>query len=252
MAWSTAPHHGDAAATEQIPDAVDITALSQEVRSLGRRLDRLEAQAGQAASAFASLRQEAAEVEAFLELAPKAQVLLDDLTQRLFDQMLGDIESTLSQAIREILGQERQVKTRRAVKSGRLDIAFYIESEDGEEDILRGQGGSVCNIVSAGLRLIALSQLDPAKHRPFLVLDEGDCWLKPDLVPAFMGLIARTAKKLELQVLVISHHPMDLFALKADRVYSLMPSRETGVAVSCILESGRKGQVQQLQELLQE
>lgn len=216
-----------------------LQALAGEVRTLGRRLDRLEARATQAVDDVLAMQREGAEVAAFLELAPQAQALLDDLTQRLFDQMLGDVEGTLTQAIREILGQERQVKTRRAVKGGRLDIEFYIESPDGEEDIRRGQGGSVCNIVSAGLRLIALSQLDPAKHRPFLVLDEGDCWLKPDLVPAFMSLVARTARALELQVLVISHHPLDLFALKAERIYALSASREHGVSIACTLERGR-------------
>ena len=36
------------------------------------------------------------------------------------------------------------------------------QHQDGQaEDILTGQGGSVCNILSVGLRLIALSQLDP-------------------------------------------------------------------------------------------
>lgn len=231
------------------PDAGDaLTALTRQVRELGRQLDRLEARAGQAHAQLAEQRQALAEVDAFLDIAPRAQELLDELTRRLFDEMLGDVESTLTQAIREILGQERQARTRRSVKDGRLAIEFYIESPEGEEDIRRGQGGSVCNIVSAGLRLIALSQLDQARHRPFLVLDEGDCWLKPDLVPRFMDLVARTARALGIQVLVISHHPMDLFALKADRIFGLAPSRERGVDLDCILEHGRKTQRQQREQ----
>jgi ABC-type thiamine transport system ATPase subunit len=99
------------------------------------------------------------------------------------------------------------------------------------EDVLTGQGGSVCNILSVGLRLIALSQLDPARHRPFLVLDEQDCWLRPQLVPRFMKLIADIARRLDLQLLVISHHGVDLFAHVADRVFELAPDREHGVAV---------------------
>ncbi|GAB7079053.1 P-loop NTPase family protein [Megalodesulfovibrio paquesii] len=223
----------------------ELTALSRQLRELGRRLDRLEARADQAHARLGQQRQALAAQDAFLDAAPRAQELLDELTRRLFDQMFGDVESTLTQAIREILGQERQARTRRSVKDGRLAIEFYIESPDGDEDIRRGQGGSVCNIVSAGLRLIALSQLDPARHRPFLVLDEGDCWLKPDLVPRFMDLVARTARALGLQVLVISHHPMDLFALKADRILGLTPSRQHGVEVQTILEFGRKTQRKQ-------
>ncbi len=117
-------------------------------------------------------------------------------------------------------------------------MTFQIHAGDRPEDledILHGQGGSVCNILSVGLRLIALSRLDQARHRPFLVLDEQDCWLRPALVPRFMKLIAEIAQRLELQVLVISHHPLDLFIHACDRVLTLSPDREGGVRLS---ESG--------------
>ena len=97
---------------------------------------------------------------------------------------------------------------------------------------MTGQGGSVCNILSVGLRLIALSQLHPERHRPFLVLDEQDCWLRPALIPSFMQLINEIAARLELQLLVISHHPIDLFAGAADRIFELRPDREHGAAVT--------------------
>jgi hypothetical protein len=136
--------------------------------------------------------------------------------------------------VREILGQDRVVATRREVKSNRLQIHFEIHNQgDGEqvEDIMSGQGGSVCNILSVGLRLIALSQLQPETHRPFLVLDEQDCWIRPALIPGFMRLIGEIADRLELQLLVISHHPLDLFADVAGRIYELRPDRERGAAI---------------------
>jgi len=126
------------------------------------------------------------------------------------------------------------VTTLREVKSNRLQIHFQIRNrgrEDEVEDILTGQGGSVCNILSVGLRLIALSQLPEQHHRPFLVLDEQDCWLRPALIPKFMKLINEIANRLELQLLIISHHPLDLFAGSADRIYELVPDRETGAEI---------------------
>jgi ABC-type branched-subunit amino acid transport system ATPase component len=80
-----------------------------------------------------------------------------------------------------------------------------------------------------GLRLIALSQLDEKSHRKFVVLDEQDCWLRPDLVPRFMRIIHRIAEKLSFQVLVISHHDIDLFRDYADRIYRLVVDGEGGV-----------------------
>ena len=143
----------------------------------------------------------------------------------------------MTHAIREILGQDRVVVTQREVKNNRLQIYFQIYNQGNEdeiEDIMTGQGGSVCNILSVGLRLIALSQLPEQNHRPFLVLDEQDCWLKPALIPKFMKLVNEIAKRLKLQLLVISHHPLDLFAEAADRIYELQPDRELGAVVKLV------------------
>lgn len=218
-----------------MPDEQEQHPLPASPRLLERRFDRLQALAEARHAEFCRLHGERRMVRDFLEIAPRAGALLDELSRALFGEILDEIETNLSHAIREILGQERRVVSCRDLKAGRLHIQFQIEREDGEiEDILRGQGGSVCNILSVGLRLVALSLLDPAAHRPFLVLDEQDCWLKPELVPRFMCVIKAVADKLGLQVLVISHHQIDHFAFKADRIFSLFPCRAQGVQLQVV------------------
>ncbi len=202
-----------------------------DARALERRLDRLQARAESLAAEHGRVRAEEAALSAFLDLAPRAARALEDLATALFGELLDEIEANLTYAVREILGQDRTVTSLREVKNNRLQVTFQIHAGDQPEnleDILHGQGGSVCNILSVGLRLIALSQLDPARHRPFLVLDEQDCWLRPALVPRFMKCIAEIAKRLNLQVLVISHHPLDLFVNACDRVLTLVPDRLLG------------------------
>lgn len=223
-------------AAEERDAGTTLNDLSAERRDLSRRLDRLSGLAEAAAREHGRARAELTAIRAFLDLAPKAQERLETLTAELFGTVLDDIEANLTHAVREILGQDRRVVSRREAKAGRLSIDFEMENAGRTEDILVGQGGSVCNILSVGLRLIALSQLDPARHRPFLVLDEQDCWLKPELVPRFVRLIAAIADRLGLQVLYISHHPLDLFAGEARRVFGLRPSRTEGVTVETLLD----------------
>lgn len=206
-----------------------------DLRSVERRLDRLSALAEGLHGERQRLRSSLASVRDFLVLAPKAKDRLEELSKALFGKILDDVENNLTLGIREILGQDRVVFTEREVKNNRLQIHFQIRNlgkEDEVEDILTGQGGSVCNIMSVGLRLIALSQLPEQRHRPFLVLDEQDCWLKPALIPKFMKLINEIAGRLSLQLLVISHHPLDLFAGAADRIFELKPDREHGATVT--------------------
>ncbi|MEF2231687.1 MAG: hypothetical protein V3571_12215 [Pseudodesulfovibrio sp.] len=199
-----------------------------------RRHDRLSALAEAHHAEHARLRQALASTRAFLALAPSARQVLEDLSTTLFGSVLDEVEANLTHAVREILGQDRVVTSLREVKNNRLQIHFQIQNQGNEkeiEDIMTGQGGSVCNILSVGLRLIALSRLDQARHRPFLVLDEQDCWLRPALIPRFMQLINEIAARLDLQLLVISHHPIDLFAGAADRIFELRPDREQGAVI---------------------
>ncbi len=201
--------------------------LERELNACVRRFDLLQGLARERVNAHAACRKRWEATREFLELAPKAKGRLEDLSKALFGEVLDEIEANLSHALQEILGQERSLCSTREISRNRLNVNFYIESPEGVEDIMRGQGGSACNILSVGLRLIAISRLDPALHRPFLVLDEQDCWLKPQLVPVFMKLVSRIAGELDLQVLVISHHPVDLFGTHADAIHSLRP-RKTG------------------------
>lgn len=163
-------------------------------------------------------------VEEFLAVHPAAAQRLEELATAYFGDILKEIETNLTFALQDILGQDLKVVTFRDVKYGKVHIQFGIERGGMPEDILRGQGGSVCNVLSVGLRFIALSQLDEKDHRRFLVLDEQDCWLRPDLVPRLMGIVHTIAHKLGFQVLVISHHNIDLFREHADRIYMVKPA----------------------------
>lgn len=221
--------------------APDLPALLGELEGLERRAGRLEGMAEALTREHQRARAGLLAVQEFLDMAPKAQARLEELSRDLFGEIMEEVETTLTHAVREILGQDRKVVSRREVKHGKFFITLEIENEGKAEDVLRGQGGSVCNILSVGLRLIGLAQLNAEEHRPFLVLDEQDCWLRPELVPTFTMLIAAICEKLSLQVLYISHHAVDAFHTHASRVFLLAPSREKGVTVSILARDRDQG-----------
>jgi len=110
-------------------------------------------------------------VETFLEIQPRIADRLDELSRELFGNIFEAIELNPTYALREILGQDLRVVSHREMKDRQMHVTFTIEREGKPEDILTGQGRSVCNIISVGLRLIALSRLDERDHRRFLVLE---------------------------------------------------------------------------------
>jgi predicted ATPase len=86
--------------------------------------------------------------------------------------------------------------------------------------------------MSVGLRMLALATLDEAEHRRFLVLDEQDCWLRPDLVPRLVKIVHEAGQALGFQVLMISHHDVSLFERYAERIYEFVPDGANGVRVN--------------------
>ena len=197
---------------------------------LRRRFDKLRGQQ----EALTETRDRAArrleELGEYLALAPKVDDALEALGHELFGKLAEVIERQLTFALQEVLGQPIQLKVEREFKRGAATMAFHIERGGEKEDILRGQGGSVANILSVGLRVFALSQLDEKTHQRFLVLDEQDCWLAPELVPRLVRIVRDAGTALGFQVILISHHGTAAFEPFADRVYRFVPTAE-GVTV---------------------
>ena len=205
---ATSPAHPIRAPHELRNRVSGLTAIRKQAE---RERDRLRGQVGV--------------LDTVLARADEVQNALEELARDLFDSTLTVVEEQLTLALQEIFtGEPIALRARREVKRGSLEVDFYVERNGKGEDIMRGQGGSVLNILSVGLRMFALATQDPAVHRPFLVLDEQDCWLRPDLVPRFVKIVALAAKELGLQVLVISHHDPQLFAEYAERAYRFTPA----------------------------
>lgn len=172
-----------------------------------------------------------AEVRHYLDLAPKVESALQALSEQMFQDLVGVLEDKLTIALQEVLDQPLKLRAETDYKRGGATVEFFVERDGEREDIMRGQGGSVVNVLSVGLRMFALTTLDEREHRRFLVLDEPDGWLRPELVPRLVNIIAKAGKALGFQTLLISHHDVDMFRSYADKIYDFVPQRDGTVQV---------------------
>lgn len=207
------------------------TATLRTPQDARRRVDRLLHSREEREQRSIDLAKKFTELNAYLDIAGDVTVALEQLSDQLFQQLLVTVQEKLTIALREILEQPIEFKAAADFKRGQATVEFWVERGGDKEDILRGQGGSVANILSVGLRMFALATLDPARHRRFLVLDEQDCWLRPDLVPRLVKIVHEAGRALGFQVLMISHHDVALFERYADRIYQFEPGGDGGVAV---------------------
>jgi hypothetical protein len=187
-----------------------------------------------AADDLLEVQSELSQVQRYLSLSEKVTSALESLSHQLFRELLDVIEEKLTMALQEVLEQPIQLKAEVQWRRNAATVDFWIERNGNREDILKGQGGSVTNVLSVGLRMFALATLDEKMHRRFLVLDEQDCWLRPELVPRLVKIVHDAGKALGFQVLMISHHDASAFAQYADRIYQLTPRADNEVKVALV------------------
>jgi len=207
-----------------------IISTKDRLQATRSRFDHLDALRQSRIKELGNRNTELQKVHDYLSIADAVDDALDKLSEQLFGKIAKAIEDNLTLALQEVLEQNITLKVTRDCKRGRATIGFHIEREGQKEDIMKGQGGSVANILSVGLRFFALQTLDPAEHRRFLVLDEQDCWLRPDLVPRLVKIVHLAGKALGFQVIYISHHDITAFQQYADKIYEFIPGHE-GVQV---------------------
>lgn len=137
--------------------------------------------------------------------------ILERLQQREHERAVGAYEQLLGAFLSDVLPGERQIVMDLHTDRGASALDIYIKKGENSplEDAWLGTGGSVTNLLSTGLRLVALLR---SGQRRFLVLDESDCWIKPDLIPQYASVVAQMAQELGVQILMISHHDESLFA----------------------------------------
>ncbi len=197
-------------------------------------LNRLETLRSQTQSNLALENRGIKQATNFLELAPKVADALDQLSQAMFRNTADILAKNLTEWLQEVLEQPIELKVKTDYKRGSATVEFVITRDGQEEDALRAQGGSVVNILSVGLRIIALQMMSLNQsdtHRKFLVLDEPDAWLRPDLVPRLVAIIKDAGKKLGFQTILISHHELSLLEPFADKVYRFEPQVDGTVKV---------------------
>jgi DNA repair exonuclease SbcCD ATPase subunit len=208
-------------------DAASLRPPVEARRRADRLLDRREERVTKSRRLAGRFEQ----LNAYLVVAGKVSAALEQLSEQLFQQLLGMVQDKLTIALQEILDQPIRFRAEADFKRNAATVDFWIERDGNREDVLRGQGGSVANILSVGLRMFALTTLDETQHQRFLALDEQDCWLRPDLVPKLVKIVHDAGQALGFQIIMISHHDVALFERYADRIFQFGPRGNGSVEV---------------------
>ncbi len=191
--------------------------------TLRRRADTLHVRRDDARRRRAAVDARIERLDAYLGISEQVSAALETLNRTLFRELLDLVQEKLSVALQEVLDQPINFRAEMDFQRSAAAVNFWIERDGNREDVYRGQGGSVANVLSVGLRMFALTNQNEEEHRRVLVLDEQDCWLRPDLVPMLVKIVHDAGRALGFQVIMISHHDPATFERYADKVYRFVP-----------------------------
>lgn len=152
------------------------------------------------------LERDVAAAKGRLGMRDKINDILTTLQQRTHSRSVGQFEDMLTAVVRDVIPTEKRVALSLSFERGVPALDIEMEAPGGErEDVLDANGGSITNIISTGLRYAVLARSGKAR-RKFLVLDEADCWLAPNRVPAYVNVLVQCAEQGGIQSLFVSHH----------------------------------------------
>lgn len=188
----------------------DWTSIEKRAQTLLRKRMEVEARRSAEQERRKTLLSQAMAAQSRLDAAQSVQEILEDVQRQAHEHAVGAYEEMLSALLADVLPGERDVVLDLHADRGVSGMDVFIRKGEDQplEDAWLGTGGSVTNLLSTGLRLVALMR---SGRRRFMILDESDCWIKPELVGKYAGVVTQMSQELGVQVLMISHHDESLF-----------------------------------------
>lgn len=188
-----------------------IVEKSEDIKYINDTLSQMLAKKALLEKEYNALKSEVSLSLVRVSWQPDVKEFLDYLQWQEHEKSVGAYEKLLSAFMEEVLPGYRKVVFELTTERNAPALNIFIKKGENmpPEDALMGTGGSVTNILVTGLRIISLLR---SGKRKFLVLDEPDCWLNPDYIPAFSKVINEMAKELGIQIFLISHYVNSTFS----------------------------------------
>lgn len=154
------------------------------------------------------------------EITKKAVELLNVVQIVSRDQIKDGFEKLVTFALRYIYNEGYSFQLEFGKRGNLQELNFNVKTPDFEEPAnpLDTSGDGVLNIVSVALRAVLLEVSRP-KIEGFLILDESFANLSKEFQPNASKFLKELNKKLNRQIIMISH--LDYFLEHADNVIEL-------------------------------
>ena len=148
----------------------------------------------------------------------QAQVIIQTVAQQTQKELEFHISDIVSLALAAVFKDPYELKIEFVIRRNKTEADLFFERGGERVHPLTASGGGAVDVASFALR-IALWSLKRPKSANTIVLDEPFKFLSVDLQDKAGQMIREISKKLELQIIMVSHVP-DLIE-SADKVFRI-------------------------------
>jgi hypothetical protein len=183
--------------------------FAQAIEGVLKKLARAEGRRDALRCRHEALEREIALAKGRLAIRGAVERFIEEAQAEASRRNLAHFETLLTALVRDVLPGEKPVALDLSTERGLAALDICVRRPDGTlEDVLEDNGGALTNVIGMALRLIAVVKAGAGR---FLALDEADCWIAPERVPAFYRVLEDSAARLGVQCLAISHHDLSGF-----------------------------------------
>lgn len=211
-----------------------LATLKQEVARRRRDYERAVGARDQVTDALADAHDKrhdaSADVE-ILELTQQLALALEDAWRKGFEDNVATI---VSEGLELVFGDAMKFKINSETKNGASAVTFTLETVNGETSIMNAEGGSVVQVASFLLELLAILAYRPAMRKT-LLLDEAFGGVSQENIPAVAQLMRKLIDESGQQIILVTHERA--FMDVADVVYEA--KRTDGVTTFTCLKGKR-------------
>jgi DNA repair exonuclease SbcCD ATPase subunit len=196
--------------------------LSTRVLAERRELDTLTAQRSAILGMISQREGQIREDAEAAEVATKARVLLENLTEKKQELVRSKIEGLVTHGVQAVFGPDYAFKIEQ--KTARNQVTFeyrilhYFEGTVHESDLRGYHGGGLVALVGFLLRVVMVLFVHPPRRR-LILLDETMAALDGDKRQSFAKLLVTLGNQLNCQFVLITHSPE--YQEEADKVYEI-------------------------------
>ena len=154
----------------------------------------------------------------------KALAVIQDTAQVTQNMLRNKITNLVNLAIRSVFDDPPLFIMEITLKRNRTECELLFKDGDSVSKPIESAGGGLLDIVSLALRIVMWTFTNTDNT---LILDEPAKFCSPDLAPKVSTMLSELSKKLDLQIIMVSHQA-DV-NLAADMTYMVKQEDKTSV-----------------------